>query len=183
MLIYLVIYFVINSCANTPSAQSVSAELQECRIWISCASSYGARFSFPSMPRRFLQRQPAIKALLPKCAIWLSLPCTYQCRTRWMQLHWWQGDSRRGNYVMYLYPSTSFSYFFKIPTPHLFRMVRAKARPSWNAVYPKGCRWWWYIRESRRTDAWGKPTILRKSARVNSVGCECNQLDYSILLP
>ena len=26
MLIYLVIYFVINSCANTPSAQSVSAE-------------------------------------------------------------------------------------------------------------------------------------------------------------
>ena len=32
MLIYLVIYFVINSCANTPSAQSVSAEWQEYRI-------------------------------------------------------------------------------------------------------------------------------------------------------
>ena len=84
MLIYLVIYFVINSCANTPSAQSVSAERQEFCIWISCASSYGARLSFPSMPWCFLQVQPAIKAWLLECAIWLPWPCICQCRKLWM---------------------------------------------------------------------------------------------------
>ena len=52
-----VLYDVIDSCVNTPSAQSVSAEWLECRIRISCASFYGARLSFPSMPPKYSQQQ------------------------------------------------------------------------------------------------------------------------------
>ena len=60
MLIDLVIYFVINSCANTPSAQSVSAERQEFCIWISCASSYGFKIPTPHPCRPF--SEPCIHA-------------------------------------------------------------------------------------------------------------------------
>ena len=57
-------------------------------------------------------------------ALYLSMPYTMNVTTLRAR------DSRRGNYVMCSYSSTAFSYLFKIPTPHPFRMVRAKARPS-----------------------------------------------------